>query len=54
MQHSSLVGDLITETATCLEVNFPAQRYVKFPRMQWVRLLLLGCLVEVADKKVAN
>ena len=30
--------------ANCLAVDFPAQRYVKFP----------GCLVEVADKKGAN
>ena len=31
--------------ANCLEVDFPAQRYVKFPRMQWDQILaawLLG------------
>ena len=31
--------------ANCLEVDFPAQRYAKFPRMQWGQILapcLLG------------
>ena len=40
--------------ANCLEVDFPAQRYAKFPRMQWGQILVLGCLVEVGDKKGAN
>ena len=25
--------------ANCLEVDFPAQRYVKFPRIQWGQIL---------------
>ena len=40
--------------ANCLEVDFPAQRYVKFPRMQWgqiraawLRLLIKRELIEL-------
>ena len=40
--------------ANCLEVDFPAQRYAKFPRMQWGQILAACLLVCLADKKGAN